>query len=58
MKKHSLFKIVLIILALLVITSYFIPTESGSASYLGIGTVFLNSIQSFITFLTLHYSYL
>ena len=50
MKKHSLFKIVLIILALLVITSYFIPTESGSASYLGIGTVFLNSIQSFYYF--------
>lgn len=50
MKKHSLFKIVLIILALLVITSYFIPTESGTASYLGIGTVFLNSIQSFYYF--------
>lgn len=50
MKKHSLFKSILIMLALLVIVSYFAPDRSEAISYLGIGTVFLNSIQSFYYF--------
>jgi len=50
MKKHSLFKAILIILALLVIVSYFVPDRNGTISYLGIGTIFLNSVQAFYYF--------
>ena len=50
MKKHSLFKVLLIILVLLLIVSYFVPDRSGVGSYLGIGTILLNSVQVFYYF--------
>ena len=50
MKKHSLFKALLIILGLLVVLSFFVPGRQGEASYIGIGTVFLNSVQVFYYF--------
>ena len=50
MKKHGLFKALLIILSLLVVISFFVPGREGTVSYLGIGTVFLNSVQVFYYF--------
>lgn len=50
MKKHSLFKVLLIILGLLVIMSFFVPGRQNTVSYLGIGTVLLNSVQVFYYF--------
>ena len=50
MKKHGLFKALLIILGLLVVVSFFVPGREGTVSYLGIGTVFLNSVQVFYYF--------
>lgn len=50
MKKHGLFKALLIILGLLVVISFFVPGREGTVSYLGIGTVFLNSVQVFYYF--------
>ena len=50
MKKNSLFKAILIILGLLVIISFFVPGRQGTISYLGIGSVFLNSVQVFYYF--------
>ena len=50
MKKHGLFKALLIILGLLVVISFFVPGRKGTVSYLGIGTVFLNSVQVFYYF--------
>jgi len=50
MKKHSLFKALLIIFALLIIVSYVVPDRNGTISYLGLGTIFLNSVQSFYYF--------
>ena len=50
MKKHGLFKALLIILGLLVVVSFFVPGREGTVSYLGIGTVLLNSVQVFYYF--------
>lgn len=50
MKKHGLFKAILIILGLLVILSFFVPGRQGTASYIGLGTVLLNSVQVFYYF--------
>lgn len=50
MKKHGLFKAILIILGLLVILSFFVPGRQGTASYIGVGTVLLNSVQVFYYF--------
>ena len=50
MKKHGLFKAILIILGLLVILSSFVPGRQGTASYIGVGTVLLNSVQVFYYF--------
>ena len=50
MKKHSLFKAILIILGLLVFLSFFVPGRQDVVSYLGIETVLLNSIQVFYYF--------
>ena len=50
MKKHGLFKVLLIILGLLVILSFFVPGRQGTVSYLGIGSVLLNSVQVFYYF--------
>lgn len=50
MKKHGLFKALLIILGLLVILSFFVPGRQGTVSYLGVGSVLLNSVQVFYYF--------
>ena len=50
MKKHSIFKALLIILGLLVIISFFVPGRQNTVSYLGIGSVLLNSVQVFYYF--------
>lgn len=50
MKKHSLFKVMLIILGLLVICSYIIPGREGSLSYIALGDIGLNFAQSFYYF--------
>ena len=50
MKKHSLFKSMAIVLLLVVIATYFIPNRSDTVSYLALGDVFMNFIQSFYYF--------
>lgn len=50
MKKHGLFKILLIILLLLVVLSYFVPNRTSEIAYLGLGDVFVNGLQSFYYF--------
>lgn len=50
MKKHSLFKVILILLLLIVIVSYFLPNRNGEIAYLGLGDVFVNGLQSFYYF--------
>lgn len=50
MKKHGLFKILLIIIFLLVVLSYFVPNRTSEIAYLGLGDVFINGIQSFYYF--------
>ena len=50
MKKHGLFKILLIILFLLVVLSYFLKNRTSELAYLGLGDVFVNGIQSYYYF--------
>lgn len=50
MKKHSLFKVILILLLLIVVATYILPNRNGEIAYLGLGDVFVNSIQSFYYF--------
>lgn len=50
MKKHGLFKILLIILLVLVVLSYFVKNRTSEIAYLGLGDVFVNGIQSFYYF--------
>ena len=45
MKKHSLFKVISIILLLLVITSWFVVGRNEVKSYIGFGDLFLNAIR-------------
>lgn len=49
-KKYGLFKVLAILLLLVVVATYFIDGRQGSISYLGLGDVFLNYIQSFYYF--------
>ena len=50
MKKHGLFKILLIMLFLIVVLSYFVKNRTSEIAYLGLGDVFVNGIQSFYYF--------
>lgn len=50
MKKHTIFKILSIMLLLIVVVSYFIPGRNDTISYLALGDVVLNGIQSFYYF--------
>ena len=50
MKKHSLVKILTVLLLLVVIATYFIAGREGEVSYLAIGDVFINYVQSFYYF--------
>lgn len=50
MKKNSLFKIILIMLLLVVILSYFVPNRNAEIAYTGLGDVFINGVQSFYYF--------
>ncbi|MDO5569599.1 MAG: hypothetical protein Q4G04_05800 [bacterium] len=52
MKKHNLFKAIVIVLFVVLIATYFLPTRDGADSftYLGIGDLFINSIQSLYYF--------
>ena len=57
MKKHSLFKIILIILGallavngILAILGYFVPALEGKYSMIALGDVFMNFVQSFYYF--------
>lgn len=50
MKKHSLLKILGIILLLIVIVTYCVAGRSGEITYLGLGDVVVNYIQSFYYF--------
>ena len=49
-KKYGIFKVLLVILLLVVIASYFVKGRQGSISYLAIGDVLFNYIQSFYYF--------
>lgn len=49
-KKYGLFKILLVILLVVVIATYFVDGRNGSVSYLAFGDVFLNYMQSFYYF--------
>jgi uncharacterized ion transporter superfamily protein YfcC len=49
-KKYGLFKVLLVCLLLIVVATYFIDGRDSSISYLAIGDVFLNYIQSFYYF--------
>ena len=46
-KKYGLFKVLLVILLLVVVATYFIKGREDSISYLALGDVFINYIQSF-----------
>lgn len=50
MKKHGLFKVMLVILGLLVVTSIFIPGRSGDISYVPVGDEAVNFVQAFYYF--------
>ena len=50
MKKHSLFKVMLIMLLLIVILSYFVPNRNAEIAYIGLGDVFINGIQTYYYF--------
>lgn len=49
-KKYGLFKVLTVLLLLVVIATYFIKGRSGAISYLALGDVFVNFIQSFYYF--------
>ena len=57
MKKHSLFKVILIVLGallavdgILAILGYFVPALEGKYTMIALGDVFLNFVQSFYYF--------
>lgn len=50
MKKYGLFKVILIILGLLVVTSIFIPGRDGDIAYIPIGDEAINFVQAFYYF--------
>ena len=49
-KRNGLFKVLLVILLLVVVATYFIKGRQGSISYLAVGDVFLDYVQSFYYF--------
>ena len=49
-KKYGLFKVLTVLLLLVVVATYFIDSRQGEVSYLALGDVFLNYIQSFYYF--------
>ena len=49
-KKYGLFSVLLVILLIVVVATYFIDGRDGSVSYLAIGDVFLNYVQSIYYF--------
>ena len=49
-KKYGLFKVLLVCLLLIVVATYFIKGREGSVSYLAIGDVVMDYIQSFYYF--------
>lgn len=49
-KKYGLFNVLLVILLLIIVATYFIEGRDGSISYLAFGDVFLNYVQSFYYF--------
>ena len=49
-KKYGLFKVLAVLLLLIVVTTYFVKDRQGSISYLALGDVFLNYVQSFYYF--------
>ena len=49
-KKYGLFKVLLVILLLVVVATYFIQGREKSISYLALGDVFINYVQSFYYF--------
>ena len=50
MKKHSLFKFMAIIALLVLIVTFFLPSRTGEVSYLPLGDVVTNYIQSYYYF--------
>lgn len=50
MKKHGLFKIILVLLLLITIATWFLPNRSDTMAYLGLGDVLVNTIQSYYYF--------
>ncbi|MEE3343661.1 MAG: SLC13 family permease [Bacilli bacterium] len=48
--KYGIVKVLLVVLLLVVIATYFIEGRQGSISYLALGDVFLNYVQSFYYF--------
>lgn len=50
MKKHSLFKLMSIILLLILVITYFLPARAGEVSYLPFGDIITNYIQSYYYF--------
>lgn len=50
MKKNSLFKFLGILLLIVLVLTYIIPGRSNTISYLGLGDLFLNYLQSFYYF--------
>lgn len=50
MKKHSLLKVMLCSLLLVLVLSYLIPGRTGAVSYIGLGDLFINSSQAFYYF--------
>ena len=49
-KKYGLFKVLVALLLLIVVASYFINGRDGAVSYLALGDVFVNYMQSFYYF--------
>lgn len=49
-KKYGLFKVLTVLLVLVIIATYFIDSRQGGKSYLALGDVFLNYLQSFYYF--------
>ncbi len=49
-KKYGLFKVLVVLLLLVVVASYFINGREGSVNYLAIGDVLVNYMQSFYYF--------
>ena len=49
-KKYGLFKVLTVLLLVVVVLTYFIKDRQGTISYLALGDVFLNYLQSFYYF--------